>query len=155
MVQIGAVRLDAGDGFSEVGAFERLVRPRINPHLSDYFVALTAITNDRLRGDSGPLAPALAALAAFADGAPLWSNGNDAAVIEENCGLIAIANPLPPARWRNIAPALQPVIGGDNIRSAAIPAALGLAAPGQAHDALADARAIAAGLRHLRARGKI
>ena len=44
VVQIGAVRLDAGNGFAEVDALDVLVRPQRNPVLSEYFVALTGIT---------------------------------------------------------------------------------------------------------------
>jgi inhibitor of KinA sporulation pathway (predicted exonuclease) len=48
IVQIGAVRVDAGDGFAEMAHFSMLVRPTINPELSDYFVTLTGITNDAM-----------------------------------------------------------------------------------------------------------
>ena len=48
IVQIGAVRVDAGDGFVEMAHFSMLVRPTINPELSDYFVTLTGITNDAM-----------------------------------------------------------------------------------------------------------
>jgi inhibitor of KinA sporulation pathway (predicted exonuclease) len=44
LVQIGAVRLNA-DTFEELGAIDLLVRPRLNPVLSDYFVELTGIGN--------------------------------------------------------------------------------------------------------------
>ncbi len=155
VVQIGAVRLDAGDGFTETGAFEALVAPQRNPELSDYFVDLTGITNQRLAAEGGELSAGLDALAAFAAGAPLLSNGADSAVIEENCALIAVANPVPPGLWVDIGPALQSLFGRERVTSADIPALLGLPVTGRAHDALADAHAIAAGLRHLRAQGKI
>ena len=44
IVQIGAVRLEA-DTLDELDALECLVRPVMNPVLSDYFAALTGITN--------------------------------------------------------------------------------------------------------------
>ena len=152
VVQIGAVRLDAGDGFTELAALNILVRPQRNPVLSDYFVALTGITNQRLAAEGTELATALDALAEFADGAPLHSNGPDGLVIIENCALIGIDNPLPQENWRDIAPALERLLDRARVGSAEIPALLGLPAPGPAHDALADARAIAAGLRHWRQR---
>lgn len=155
VVQIGAVRLDAGDGFGEIEALNVLVRPQRNPQLSDYFVALTAITNDRLAARGTDLPAALDALAVFAAGAPLHSNGDDGAVVAENCALIDIGNPLPQTGWRDIAPALHDLLGREAVGSADIPALLGLPAPGPAHDALADARAIAAGLRHWRESGKL
>lgn len=155
VVQIGAVSLDAGNGFAERDAFEALVRPQRNPVLSDYFVNLTGITNDRLKDEGTDLSTGLRALAAFAGPAPLLSNGTDGDVIIENCTLIGIDNPLPAARWIDVALALQHALGRDDLSSAEIPDLLGLPMPGRAHDALADARAIAAGLRHLRGQGKI
>ncbi len=155
MVQIGAVRLDAGAEFAEVDVLDILVQPRRNPVLSDYFVALTGITNQRLASEGTELATALAALAAFANGRSLLSNGPDGAVMAENCALIEIDNPLPNDQWRDIAGCLPRLLDRENVSSADIPELLGLVAPGPAHDALADARAIAAGLRHWRQAGRI
>ena len=92
----------------------------------------------------------LDALAAFSDGAALLSNGANGAVVAENSALIDIANALQESRWFDIAPALRRMLGREHLASAEIPALLSLPAPGPAHDALTDARAIAAGLRHLR-----
>ncbi len=150
VVQIGAVRLDAGNGFDEVSALDVLVRPQRNPVLSDYFVDLTGISNERLAAEGGELTDALDALAALAAGAPLLSNGDDGTVVAESCALIGVDNPLEDDRWFDIAPALRRILSREKLGSAEIPALLGLPAPGPAHDALADARAIAAGLRHLR-----
>ena len=47
IVQIGAVKLDAAS-LKEVDAFEMLVKPRVNPVLSDYLVSLTGIGNRQL-----------------------------------------------------------------------------------------------------------
>ena len=48
IVQIGAVKLDATDGMVELDSFECLVMPKNNPILSDYFIELTGITQDRV-----------------------------------------------------------------------------------------------------------
>ena len=48
VVQIGAVKLDA-ESLKEVGEFEMLVQPRVNPVLSDYLVQLTGISNAMLK----------------------------------------------------------------------------------------------------------
>lgn len=155
VVQIGAVRLDAGDGFAERDAFEALVRPTVNPELSDYFIQLTGIDNAALAARGVTLEAALIDFAGFTDGAIILSNGADVEVVTESCGLIDIANPLPQADWFDIGPALEVFLGRKRAGSAEIPALLGLPVDGPAHDALADARAIAAGLRHLRTLGKI
>lgn len=155
VVQIGAVRLDAGDGFAERDAFETLVWPTANPELSDYFVELTGIDNGALAARGVALEAALTDFARFADGVMIHTNGADVDVVTESCGLAGIGTPLPAAGWIDIGPALKVLLGQRHVRSAEIPALLGLPVDGPAHDALADARAIAAGLRHLRGQGKI
>lgn len=155
VVQIGAVRLDAGDGFAEREAFEMLVRPTVNPELSDYFIELTGIDNAALATRGATLAAALKDFARFADGAAILTIGADIDVVTESCGLTDIDNPVPEARWIDIAPTLKVLLGQRHVRSAEIPGLLGLPVEGPAHDALADARAIAAGMRHLRAQERI
>ena len=44
LVQIGAVRVNA-ETFAVEAEMDVLVRPRLNPLLSDYFTGLTGITN--------------------------------------------------------------------------------------------------------------
>jgi len=153
VVQIGAVRLDAGDGFAERDAFEILVRPTVNPELSDYFVQLTGIDNAALAARGVTLESALAEFAHFADGATIFSNGPDVEVVTESCGLANISSPLPEARWVDIGASLGAFVDHRRVASSDIPTLLGLPAP--AHDAVADARAIAAVLRHQHGQGKI
>ncbi len=71
VVQIGAVKLDA-DTLEEVGAFDVLVRPRINSFLSPYLERLTGIRNDAVRAEGRDFAAALADFLAFGEGA-IWS----------------------------------------------------------------------------------
>lgn len=49
IIQIGAVKLD-GD-FKMVGTFNRLVRPSIYGHVSDFVIGLTGITEERLEAE--------------------------------------------------------------------------------------------------------
>lgn len=155
VVQIGAVRLDASNGFAERDAFEVLVRPTVNPELSDYFIELTGIDNAALAARGATLEAALTDFAGFADGAIILTNGADVEVVTESCGLTDVANPLPEAGWIDIGLALGAFLGHRRVGSAEIPALLGLPVDGPAHDALADARAIAAGLRRLRQQERI
>ena len=154
VVQVGAVRLDAENDLAEIGRLDVLVAPQRNPVLSDYFVDLTGITNDRIAANAIDLADALDRLCRFAAGAPIVSNGSDNQVVVENCALIGISNPLSDTLWSDIGPMLRRAFGIEHLHSADIPRLLGQPAPGRGHDALADARAIAAGLRHLQARGE-
>ncbi len=154
VVQIGAVRLDAGCGFRETAAFEVLVRPRINPELSDYFVTLTGITNKALADRGMTLEAAFEAFTEFVGRAPVLSHGADDMVIAEDCARRTIANPFAEHDWRNIAPAVRRVTG-EKLPSGELPAHFGLEMDGRAHDALADARALAQVLAHLRERSEI
>ena len=45
IVEIGAVKLDGRNSLREISAFDMLVRPRLNPLLSDYFTGLTGDTH--------------------------------------------------------------------------------------------------------------
>lgn len=143
IVQMGAVRLSAD--YAEQAAFQLLVRPRINPVLSDYFVELTGIAQARLDHEGVDIAEAFDRFREFSAGARLLlSNGDDWDVIEENARLAGIALPADPARFRNIGPAIgRALTGAHHVLSSDLLSVMGLNAGGRAHDALADARAVA------------
>jgi inhibitor of KinA sporulation pathway (predicted exonuclease) len=150
LLQIGAVALDATAGFAEIAAFERIVRPKINPRLSQYFIDLTGITQQRVDGEGVLFPRALDDFAAFVN---RWTGqvgafGRDDLVLGENCTLHGIAPPIALGRFRDLRPALEAAIGRTGMMSSELPRFVGLPVPGQAHDALADARAIASVLRH-------
>jgi inhibitor of KinA sporulation pathway (predicted exonuclease) len=155
IVQIGAVRLAPDLG--ELACFNRLVRPVRNPRLSDYFIALTGITQQRLDagGESYPVV--LEAFAAFvgADSVAVLSNGSDGAVVVENCRMAAVPCPIPAGRFVNVRRPLAEALGLDPAvaDSSNLPRLIGLALDHRAHDALDDARGIAAALRHVAGRG--
>jgi len=155
VVQIGAVRLRAGD-LAETGHLDLVVRPAVNPVLSDYFVDLTGITNQRLAEEGMPLAAALERFAAFvAEGDQFVANGDDLGVITENCKLARIGCPLPAERFRNLRHDLGVAFDRpDGVDSYTLTQRAGVASVGRAHDALADARAIAAALGYLRREGR-
>jgi len=148
IVQIGAVRVDVGDGFAEAAHFSVLVCPTINPELSDYFTALTGITNDAVARDGIGLKDALTGFADFAGAHTILSHGRDELVIGEDCALKELRNPFAAADWRDINPPIHAVTG-QRLMSSELPAFFGLDAVGPAHDALADARALARVLAHL------
>lgn len=149
VVQLGAVRLDAGAGLEECGSLRLLVRPRINPDLSDYFTNLTGITQVELDRDGVSFPEMLDAFTSFCDGAgPILANGTDEDVLIENCAL----NHLPPPglAFIDISPWLGAALGVQgHVVSGTLTGRLDLPAVGRAHDGLADARAIAAALRFL------
>ncbi|MGE5505902.1 MAG: exonuclease domain-containing protein [Actinomycetota bacterium] len=154
IIQVGAVALAAD--FSEVAALDVLVRPRVNPVLSDYIVALTGITQAHVDAEGLGLAEALDRLVAMAaPDLPLIANGTDAVVIAENCALAGLPA-FAPGRLHNVSGVFRSHLGRDrHTASGDLPSALGLEMVGPAHNAVADARAVAAGLRHLAAMGAL
>lgn len=151
LVQIGAVRLSSD--FREVGCLSLVVLPRMNPQVSDYFIRLTGISQDRV--DAGmDIAEALAALAAFAaPDAMLLSNGPDATVIAENCRLAGLDDPFL-GRTRDVHAELVAASGHARSSSFELAHLFGIVDAGPDHDALADARNVAAALAKLAAEGR-
>jgi len=156
IVEIGAVKLDGRNSLREMSAFEMLVRPRLNPLLSDYFTGLTGITQAMVDAGGRSVADALAAFGDFLDGdmpaMRALSFGRDPDVLRRNCALAGIAFPFPDALFRNVRPDLARFAGvAENALSACdLPRHLGFPEPADAHRGLGDARCIAEALRRLR-----
>lgn len=149
VVQLGAVRLDDGAELS------LLVKPRLNPVLSDYFTQLTGVTQERVEAEGIGFEAALARLEAFAAGAVLVSNGADEAVLRENCRLTGIPFPFE-GRCRDVSALLGRLAGANtHVFSCHMIAAFGLEGAEAAHDALGDARQVAQVLHHLLDGGRI
>ena len=151
IVQLGAVALVVDDGFREVDSFQILVQPKINPVLSKYFIELTGITQVMVNADGISFPESLTNFTDFAGTEPVQfaSFGGDENVIEENCGFYGMQ--LPPLFSNCIdlrKEFLKLNIIEENWYSSDLPDRLGLAPAGNAHDALADSRAISAALRH-------
>ena len=151
VVQIGAVKLDAD--FNVLDEFEILVRPRINSTLSPYFENLTGIGNALLAMKGVDFADAYRRFAAFAGATPIAAFSHDEWVLDENIRLYGLTGlpVLPPFQdlrgWfadRNIDPR--------GLYSSDIAAKTGAAFSGRAHDALDDARSVAAGMKSLSGR---
>ncbi len=153
IVQIGALRLD--EDWAEIAVLDVVVRPRLNPVVSAYLTDLTGLTQDRIDRDGVDIAQALDLFAAFADGSrALVSNGADDVVIAENCALFALSDVLT-ARHVDARPLLEAATGRPGLFSADLPALFGMEPAGAAHDAVADARAVAFALARLKERGAV
>lgn len=154
VVQFGAVRLHART-LAEEAQFEALVRPRINPQLSDYFTRLTGITNAAVAARGTDFLPAYRAFLEFAGVSPLACFGTDDQVLAENIGLYGLSGNVPaPPRAINLHPWLEGAgVDLDGLHSGQVAWKLGLAFDGRIHDALDDARSLALVLRHMRERG--
>ncbi|MBM3597214.1 MAG: exonuclease domain-containing protein [Alphaproteobacteria bacterium] len=154
IVQIGAVRLDPA--LNEVGAIDLIVRPTLNPVLSDYFIALTGLTQARVDRSGSTFGRTLDELLDFVGAQPavVYCNGSDNTVLAENCRINGIDIPTAMNGFRSIRPWLRDAFGvtDERIDSYKIPLLIGAIRVTTGHDALHDARCIADGMRHARHR---
>ncbi|HEY5337551.1 MAG TPA: 3'-5' exonuclease [Rhizomicrobium sp.] len=153
VVQIGAVKVDART-LAIVAEFEILVQPRCNPVLSDYFQKLTGITNVAVNARGVGFREAYERFVAFVGDDGMAAFGRDDIVLADNLKLYGIrdAPPIPP--HTNIAIWLRENgISTSGLHACDIAGACGIAFEGRKHDALDDARSIAAGVRALVERG--
>jgi inhibitor of KinA sporulation pathway (predicted exonuclease) len=156
IVQIGLVLVDAGSMFAVRDGFEILAKPQRNPVLSDYFVALTGITQRRLDEEAVAFPEALSALAKFGAAAELFLfNGYDGEILRENCSFHALAAPWPEDRMFDFRPLLSRSLGrpSKELVSSDLPRLAGTSVAGRSHSALHDCRAIAAAFAAWRSAG--
>ena len=156
IVQIGAVKL--APDLEEITCFNRLVVPTRNPRLSEYFIALTGISQQRLDAEGEGYPTVLAAFAAFVgdDTVAVLSNGSDGVVMAENCEMAAVPCPIAADRFLNVCRPLAEALGVTPAAAASggLPHLIGQVPDShRAHDALDDARAVAAAIRHVLVRG--
>ncbi len=152
VVQIGAVKLDA-DSFAVQAEFDVLIRPRFNPALSPYFEKLTGITSAQVTAQGVDFRTAYDRFLAFAGDCPIAAFGRDEKVLEENLRLYGIgdAKALPlfyDLRGWFAVQGLDP----RGRHSCEIGPALGVPFVGRSHNALDDARSLAAGMGAIAAR---
>ena len=153
IVQIGAVVLDASS-LEERRSFAELVRPTRNPALSDYFVNLTRITNERVAAEGNDLATAITRFVELVGDRPMHCYGRDDRIIAANAALIGREDLWPDLTATNLKDWLLrvgiPIAG---VNSGNLAAHVGAAAQGVAHDALIDSRSLAEAVRYLVAKG--
>jgi inhibitor of KinA sporulation pathway (predicted exonuclease) len=154
VVQIGAVKLDA-DSFAVEAEFDVLVRPRFNPVLSPYFERLTGISNARLAAEGMDFRRAYDRFLDFAGQNPIAAFGRDEKVLEENLRLCGVrdARALPLFYDLRGWFAVQGIDPRGRL-SCEIAPALGVPFVGRMHNALDDARSLAAGMEAVAARGQ-
>lgn len=159
IVQIAALKMDF-PSCAVVDSLDILIKPRINPILSDFFQDLTKITQELVDLNGIPFATALDFFLEFCGaGTPTLSYGNDACILAENIALLR-AEPkkfygFGGPNFMNIQHALvaaDPAIADKKINSGKLWAHFGLEkpdAPGGEHNALFDCYSIAAALKFL------
>jgi inhibitor of KinA sporulation pathway (predicted exonuclease) len=155
VVQIGAVKLDA-DSFAVQEEFEVLVKPRFNPVLSAYFEKLTGISAEQVAKAGLDFRQAYNRFLDFAGHGPIAAFGHDERVLEENLRLYGIKNARSLPLFYDLRGwfAVQGVDPRGR-HSCEIGPALGVPFVGRTHNALDDARSLAAGMEVIAARGVI
>jgi inhibitor of KinA sporulation pathway (predicted exonuclease) len=158
IIQIAALRVRLEDGLVEEDCFNCLVRPRLNPQLSDYIHRLTGITQAAVDAHGLPFDAAFSGFNAFcaAGSAPLFSWGDDPGVLRENCDLCQLVFPAYPAGFYDIRDVLEASgVSTASYSSGTVWQALDLRLDSPAHDALNDVRNLLAALQALVARGRL
>ena len=146
VVQIGAVKLDA-ESFALLAEFDQLVPPRVNFPLGPYFEKLTGISSGQVVRQGRDFAAAFAAFLDFAGDGPIASFGRDDKVLDENIRLYGMTGV-------SALPVFYDLRGwfaaqGVDLRgmhSCDIGPAVGIPFVGRTHNALDDARSIAAAM---------
>lgn len=151
IVEIGAIRV-SGEKLAEIDSIALFIKPVKNPVLSEYFIDLTGVTQSEVDEKGTTLMEALENLREWSSTLPLFSFGDDMAVIKENCELIDITFPFENRDARDIRQVFEDHgVKTAGYMSSTIVRAFGKKPNLQGHDALNDARLILEGLRELQA----
>lgn len=157
IVQIGMAIFADNTGIEEIDSLEIFVRPCINPDLSDYFIALTGITQEEVDREGITFPDALKRVSEFIANSieTIHCFGSDGNVLRINCDLMGIDTPFPAELFNSVREDIYEFVGlnGDSVTSSDLPELMGFDVPGNAHTALADVRCIAQALRIMRSAG--
>ena len=139
-------------------SYMQLTKPVLNP-LSDHIVELTGITRERMDTEGVDLGSALEEFRKFCRGLPVFSFGDDYAVIAANCELRGIFCPLMRTRFSDIRPILKPILHDlgvaiDDYSSGTLLEAFGKTFR-PAHDAENDVANLAIALQEMHYRGRL
>lgn len=156
LVQLAAILVD--ETLNEVARLDMLCKPVIHPRLSDYFIALTAITQEEVDTHGRPFDDVLKAFHDFTEKGtlPSFSYGNDKNVLEENAHLKDVTLPLFTGGLYDSRPLFEACgIDTTSYTSGTVHKAVNADMQGQVHNALFDARSMLKALQVLRTQGKI
>ena len=148
IIQIGAVVITKRNNSWSIGpTFMEYVKPTIQPALSDYIRTLTGISQHRIDCEGLAFNNALKQFADFyPTDAVLIANGPDWQLLDRNCAMNKIANPIPQVKFWNLRPYISKKLGlpldDERLHSYQLYKVFD-GQPGSAHDALSDALNVA------------
>lgn len=157
LVQIGAIRFDL-ETLEEIDELDILIKPKLNPALSPYFVNLTGITQDAVDNKGLSFPEAYRLFTAYIGDLEASSYGPDDIVVRENLALHAMPAAETDFSGFDIGPWFKKEGGsygvGPKTNSGKLAATLGAPMKAlQEHNALHDVRSICAAYRFLRNKG--
>jgi len=149
LVQIAAVKVES-DGFNETDVFSVYIRPRVNPKLSDFFINLTGITQEKVDQEGIDYATALKRFYEWARGLHMYSYGRDETTLKKNCKLLGIDLLFADSQFFDIKDTFKKHgIAADDYHSGTIVRAFGQEPARRGHEALNDVRTVIDGLKAL------
>lgn len=157
VVQIAACRFDL-DTLEEVEEFDILVKPKINPILSDFFMSLTGLSNEQVQKDGLDFPDAFHTFKKFIGNDTSACYGLDHVVMRENCTLNNMPDTEQDFDSFNIGPWFQEHGAACGVtkttNSGKLAATMGAPINSiQEHNALHDVRSICAAYRFLIQKG--
>ncbi|WP_339720599.1 3'-5' exonuclease [uncultured Paraglaciecola sp.] len=150
IIQIAAVKVALSlSGAQVISSFNTLVKPVINPNLSDYIIKLTGIEQHVLDDMGIDFQGALLQFHSFCSqgSLPCYSWGNDKRILIDNCLFNGIHMPDFTGNFYNLHNmARKAKLDGAHLCSGELASHLGLELHGHIHNALYDVRSIALAL---------
>lgn len=153
IVQIGAIAINA-NSLEELSSFSVLIRPVLNPVLSEYFTKLTRITNQHVAESGVSFSEGTELFRQFVGSRRSFCYGRDDLIICENAKQLALGSNWNCPASTNLRYWLEKAgVPLSGVHAGELSAHVGAAAQGRAHDAVTDSRSLAEAVRFLVAKG--
>ncbi len=154
LVQIAAAKVNV-ETLEIVDTFDRIIKPVINPELSDMFIDLTGITNEDVAEKGDDFKTVFEDFMRFIDGDNGYCYGWDGRVFEENLDL----NDMPDRKGEVQFDTLHPYFASNGVdvskvNSGRLSKHFGLPLEVNEHYAMDDVLSIHASIKHLKEQGK-
>jgi inhibitor of KinA sporulation pathway (predicted exonuclease) len=144
VIQIGAVTVDT-DSFRVLSTFDHVIRPKVNPELTPFCVALTGLTQERIDSEGTDFEAGLRNFLDYVGDRPVIVYNADEDVLRENLAIHGLAVAVP--SFRRLKGDLERCgIDMTHVNSGKIAKRLGSEETYREHDALADVLSMADGL---------
>jgi len=152
LVQIAAQKINVQTS-EVIDSFEVLVRPQINPLLSDYFVTLTHVTQEQIENNGVYFDEAYTSFMQWSVGLQKYSfsqtqdSSSDRGVLQENIRLYKLPVQLDESEFGTVTSVFQAAgLDTSQYNSGRLYQAFGLDLPGHQHNAMHDVDSIVASL---------